>query len=335
MSKTKKEIIIEAFERMDMNMLEVVLDDNKTYQEATKEIFLKKLASAFQEIKDKNVVSLKAHKGFCNSDECPNKGCNGYAFVDDVSKQYISLIFDETEDDVSDIYNCNTFKTTEEDAFLSEDNRVYFSVRQDEESSFSPTVDYLITNQKCSDAIEELNQYKDTIIGKEIIKGLVHKYRDLKKFFDLPPIYYTTQKEFYFLYCAIDELYSFTRNEHTSRMAFDEYHKEAEIDEKFLLFWASKYEETGNNLTLFLYDGIDYEHPDNNEFFDVRGYKILTKDFENLIKFKGLHDSIYWDLLDKYTTYAYTDELWDGKDEEYNHNRSLLTYHLKARGIIE
>ena len=44
---TKKEAIIKYFSSMDLEMLGLVLDESRTYQEATKEIFLENLPATF------------------------------------------------------------------------------------------------------------------------------------------------------------------------------------------------------------------------------------------------------------------------------------------------
>lgn len=51
MPRQKKDLIVNSFQKMDLDMLEVLLDNTRTYQEATKEVFLQKISGAFQKIK--------------------------------------------------------------------------------------------------------------------------------------------------------------------------------------------------------------------------------------------------------------------------------------------
>ncbi|MGL6269330.1 MAG: hypothetical protein ACRC2O_15460, partial [Chitinophagaceae bacterium] len=86
---TKKETIIHYFEKMDIRMLDILLDDTKTYQNASKDIFLEKLALAFKKFKNINDTFLTSYKGICGSKVCPNKGCKGFSFVGNISGQHI------------------------------------------------------------------------------------------------------------------------------------------------------------------------------------------------------------------------------------------------------
>ena len=43
MFKNKKNLIVESFKKMDCDMLEILLDENFTYQDAKKEVFLEKI----------------------------------------------------------------------------------------------------------------------------------------------------------------------------------------------------------------------------------------------------------------------------------------------------
>ena len=47
-------------------MLDLLLDDDKTYQDATKEAFLNRLSQSFSEFKDSNDTKLIAIKGIFN-----------------------------------------------------------------------------------------------------------------------------------------------------------------------------------------------------------------------------------------------------------------------------
>jgi hypothetical protein len=54
---------------MDIEMLELLLNDNQTYQDARKDAFLEKLKHAFDTFKSTNDTSLIALKGTCVSDK--------------------------------------------------------------------------------------------------------------------------------------------------------------------------------------------------------------------------------------------------------------------------
>ena len=103
MSKNKKQLIIESFQNMNLNMLEVLLDDNRTYQGASKEVFLKKISDAFHEFKSDGDTFLEAFNGVCTSNLCPNKGCKGYSFIGNMTNNHIDLIFEEEDEEIIEI----------------------------------------------------------------------------------------------------------------------------------------------------------------------------------------------------------------------------------------
>ena len=103
---TKKEAIIQYFSSMDLGMLELLLDENRTYQDASKEIFLEKVGSAFEEFKSNGDTYLTPAKGKCDSTSCNNNGCSGFAFIGNNSNKSLPLIFEENESDYVDIYFC-------------------------------------------------------------------------------------------------------------------------------------------------------------------------------------------------------------------------------------
>ena len=87
--------ILKYMSEMDIEMLSLILDENKTYQDATKDVFLNKLKGAFETFKNEKDQKLNYYPGVCNSSECTNTGCKGYTFVGDTSGASLDLIFDE------------------------------------------------------------------------------------------------------------------------------------------------------------------------------------------------------------------------------------------------
>ena len=75
----KKETIVQAITAMDLVSLELILDENLTCQDATKEIFLNKLNEIFDEVK-KSKDTLQSYSGKCGSKDCSNHNKNGMLF---------------------------------------------------------------------------------------------------------------------------------------------------------------------------------------------------------------------------------------------------------------
>ena len=95
----KKESIVKAITDMDLKILHLILDENLTYQDVTKEIFLGKLKEIFDEF-NKTKDTLSAHFGKCNSKECPNYNNCGALFYSYKTGDNFNLIF-EVDDSVS------------------------------------------------------------------------------------------------------------------------------------------------------------------------------------------------------------------------------------------
>jgi len=98
---------------MNSKALKLILEDNVSYQDTTKTIFLEKLNEVFKEFK-KEDNKLIAYQGKCNSNECSNKNKNGFSFVGNKSGRYINFIIEENENGtVKDLYTCSVFCTDE------------------------------------------------------------------------------------------------------------------------------------------------------------------------------------------------------------------------------
>lgn len=332
MSKSKTELIIDSFEKMNLSMLEVLLDEDKTYQEATKDVFLDKIKESFSTLKDRGDTNLQAYKGFCNSTECPNRGCKGYSFVGNNSKNHIDLIFDEVNDDVNDIYNCSALEIY--DKSVQRESFINITIMHDEEADFEPGVDYLIKSQKCNSAYEELYQYQDIIINKEIFLPWLEKYHALYKSFDLPPIFDTQFKKFHWLYYLMNDLKEFLESDEAAKKAVAEFESLERDNETQLLSWLVKFEKTGHDLTLFMFEDMDYENPEAKPYFLVHDFKISTSDFKYLAKFKYLFDEYYWTMLEKYSTFTEEEKnQYISQNSEMADYISSLSYHLKRSGI--
>ena len=124
---SKKPLIIQAFSEMNISLLEVLLNDNRTYQNATKETFLEKMNVVFELFKQSEDTALIPYDGKCNSDCCKNMGCTGFTFIGNHTNSFIDLVFDETENDFKDIYCCCNMKTKDPD--VKKDNKFSFEMK--------------------------------------------------------------------------------------------------------------------------------------------------------------------------------------------------------------
>jgi hypothetical protein len=105
--------VIYFLQRLDIAMVSSVLEDNRTYQNFAKPLFIKNLEDAIDEFMEAGDTYLNRYKGSCNSKSC-NYKCKGYSFVGNNSGNYFDLIIDVKDGVVNDIYECFSFKCEDE-----------------------------------------------------------------------------------------------------------------------------------------------------------------------------------------------------------------------------
>jgi len=106
---TQVDAVLYFLQRLDIVMVSSILNDNRTYQNFKKPLFIKKLAAALDEFIEAGDTYLKRHDGVCNSKTC-NFNCKGFSFVGNQSENYMDLILDIQDGIVLDIYECIRFK---------------------------------------------------------------------------------------------------------------------------------------------------------------------------------------------------------------------------------
>lgn len=107
--KTQADAVLYFLQRLDIDMVSSVLEDNRTYQNFAKSLFIKKLEDVLDEFIAAGDTYLNRYKGSCNSKSC-NYKCKGYTFVGNNSGNYFDLIIDIKDGVVNDIYECFSFK---------------------------------------------------------------------------------------------------------------------------------------------------------------------------------------------------------------------------------
>lgn len=117
--KTQLDAVLYFLQRLDIGMVSNVLEDNRTYQNFAKPLFIKKLEDALDKFIEAGDTYLNRYKGSCNLKSC-NYNCIGYSFVGNNSANYFDLIIDVKDGVVNDIYECFSFKCEDERVLKSE-----------------------------------------------------------------------------------------------------------------------------------------------------------------------------------------------------------------------
>lgn len=153
-NKIKKSKIISALENLDAGSLDYLLDEKRAYQNVPKDIFVGKLRQFFQDLIDDEFVvcDFKAYPGKCK--KC-SKGAKGYSFVNSQNSCYAHIIFEENEEEFTDIYSCNDFCSSHPD--IKENfYGIYFD--DDQKVDFMLSFDELVEKEFCLRAVEEIKQ---------------------------------------------------------------------------------------------------------------------------------------------------------------------------------
>ena len=93
--------------QMDLEMINDLLDDNKTYQEFSKAEFMQRLSAVFKDLTESGDTHLLPFEGKCTG--C-DKNKTGFTFMGNRSNKYISIIFESEDGNVTDLYECSRFR---------------------------------------------------------------------------------------------------------------------------------------------------------------------------------------------------------------------------------
>ena len=333
--KKGKSRLINAISEMNSKALELILEDNVSYQDTTKTIFLEKLNEVFQEFK-KEDDKLMAYQGKCNSNECSNNIKKGISFIGNKSGRYINFIIEEEKEGaVKDIYTCSVFCT---DVNIIDENKRQLSITvyKDEKVNFTPTSSYNYINNKSITAIHEIKQFSDREILKEEIITWIKEYEELYNSFTWTNKFYKYHYSFYWLYYHINEIYKFLIIENEAKIAIDEFKSIDLNNELDLLKWLVKYEHLYYELILLCANIVTEESLQTGNSLLHEEYTVYFKTniLQNCIELQELIDKHYYEKLNKYNTLSQEEqENQIPFDDDYE-NTSSLKYHLEKRGII-
>ena len=133
--RNQYEAVIYFMAHLDIEMVSSFLDDEKTYQDFPKYLFISKLIKAFEEFEKAGDKVLSLHKGGCSG--C-NKGLKGFTFLGQKGN-YMDILFEMDGSVIKDICECANFGNDEEN--LNKTDRVKidpldFSLFDDEDIPF-------------------------------------------------------------------------------------------------------------------------------------------------------------------------------------------------------
>ncbi|WP_395052675.1 hypothetical protein [Flavobacterium sp.] len=345
-SLSKKNFIIDGFQKMNLSMLEVTLDDDKTYQNESKIDFLKKIEKAFDKFKQNGNTELKAHKFVCEVSYEFSTTFQGYSFVGNNSKKTLILIFEETETNVENIYDCNGMEIS--DLLSTIYQTADCSITNAEKINEISAIDYLVLSQKCMAAVTEIQHFENKIINKTIYLSWLDKYHVLNKSLQNTTFDCGGFRRFTSLYENLNHFRKILEENINAKNAIEEYEKILPDDENKLLKWLVANEEMYNKCYSMYYldddftncfdEDIDEDIDEDLEFYRLYDSKIKIDliDFKFVLQFLEYFEFPHQEYLAKYTTFTIEQQ------NEYHNDSShplwdavySLKYHLQQRGLL-
>lgn len=331
----KKETIVKAITEMDMVSLNLILDENLTYQDASKEMFLSKLEEIFYEFK-KNNDTLQSYSGRCDSKDCSNHNKNGMLFCGRNSGKYFNVIIEEDENEnVKDLYYCNVFKCNFEDKANKKGKSLEILVYEDEKANFKPSSHYNYINSTSLKAIADLNNFKNKTISKYELMDWLKEYAD---FYSSNPIFnfrYKNEHKFSNYYYRAKVLNEYLILEDDCAKAMRLYDTLLEDNEMNLLKWLAEHEHLKNAMILFYPEYADEKTGELkkvivNEALNISIDKVYLK---NCIRFQDVIDTHYYVLFDKYKVEIEEKENFTPFGDDVEKHISLK-YHLEQRNVF-
>lgn len=174
---TKKQLIITSFENLDADMLDILLNDGQSYQDVPKDVFVEELRRYFTKIKTDEGVNLnfKACKGHCGV--C-NKEKTGFSFINSENESMMSLIFDETEEDYTDIYRCGSFRPAEKEIECEWSSISFY---EEDKINYLPTPKNIQDERLSAKAVKEIEKEieNEGILSADFCVNWYEKYEKL------------------------------------------------------------------------------------------------------------------------------------------------------------
>lgn len=304
MSTTNNDLIIQSIEQMNLSLLDVLLDDNKIYNETTKQIFLEKIEKIFKVFKRYNNTELITHIGFCSG---TNQGCktgvincSGYTFRGNNSKLYISFAFIYDDIDIVDLRPCCSMQNID---FEADDTfKLSYRIFEDEKVNFLPNDNYNNQTTYWLSVLEDLHDFKTQIMDFNFCNFWLEKYRIPLYSYDL---YYYDFKLFYKLisiYNSLDSLYKALSFVDILQVACAEFEniidvnsiineelENIKIDNIYdLIKWNDKYYKLSYNKLGFDIKNckVSFSDIDKTDFIFIKEYKLSFKELRICKKFE-------------------------------------------------
>jgi hypothetical protein len=113
--QTQADAVLYYIERLDNDMLKLILDTDYVNKEFDKKAFINNIANAFVKFSETGNTFLNRYEGKCTSGVCTNSNCTGFSFVGNKTHDFMDLIVKTENDKVIEIFECNQFENENND----------------------------------------------------------------------------------------------------------------------------------------------------------------------------------------------------------------------------
>jgi hypothetical protein len=325
---TRKEAIIKYITEINIDMLDLLLDDNKTYMNVPKETFIKGLDNKFNSLKTQEIYEFsKVLKGYCGGcDNSDNSGCGGYVFITK-DNQFLALIFEEENDEIKDISSCSNFV---HDGLIAINRKIDLFFKEDEKSNYIPLGKHTILQKQIETVIAEFDQFKNNVTAIEDFCewcNEVGKLYESVNGFERLTLSFT--EPLFELICNNRDIQELISTHPLSKKAMKEYKDLDSANENELIKWVLKYEE--NNPPYGDYEKVKNWEQNNLILHALDNSVVIDcSNYAESLQFSEIQPKHYWELFEKYKM---TGEEFDTEKKKNKDLQFVLKTFLKFRSM--
>lgn len=291
-----KEKITQAIKDFDIVSLTELLDDDKSYQDVHKKLFLQKLEKKFKQAKCDDCHSFDdVFFGICES--C-NKGSEGMTFLSN-SGYYLDLFIESKDGEtVDDIYVCNKLTNFMD---LEKSMDLGFSFYKDEHLLFKPSTEYILIKGQYGLLNMESKEIESPILYDELVTWYSNYDYLSNKIHQLGPFAsfdYKLYSSAFNLVSQFDNIFKLKAKAKQATEALINYHLAKTEREQLIWFYENQNNHYGttyfelsqnwreDSLVIYNSDTLKIE-------IDISGYDYVMDYFEKI-------DTFYNGIMEKY-----------------------------------
>ncbi|SNR75608.1 hypothetical protein [Lutibacter flavus] len=289
---TKKEAIVKYISEMDIDMLSLILENDTSFMNIYKEDFLVKFQEMFIECRENNIYKFsKVIPGVCEEDSEIN-GLEGYKFITG-DKRALTLLFEEENNDIIEIYNCEKFKSYQN---CEETEPIYISVYDDEKIDYIPTFEHIALTNRIETFYAQFEDFKNSVT---LIEDFDNWYNTIKEVYDSINLFEYMDFKFYFDFSSfvVGNMFAhfIVENGEISKKALEEYKNIDSENEFEILEWLFKYQDVSSVFGDELKKADDWEKRSLVIHKEEESIVLDCSKYRSSFKFEEIYDKHYDD----------------------------------------